>query len=657
MTYQGQTGTTSTGIDPAYVPDREVFDAYTHQQIWDLARERLVPAELRRVADAWDRAADALESAFDEHARDITRLSGEWSGIAAAAAVHAATALVRAGGDTAGVCRVLGQLMTANADAAESVRTAVPPPPEPYRPDPDPAVEAATGAQRRATYNLAAAAATAAAQDAMTFGYNPAIPASGDSVPRFPAVVTTAPESPAVSVVSGSRGATTPSTEPGAAVGSDPGSPKADPPGPTTPHTDGNSAPGRTGDEPQPLFGNDSAPTPTTPEDGSRPPRTPSDSAPEAGAAEPSAEFPQPADPPAPDPSESTETPAAETAPAAGSAPDTHPARSEPAVQPATVPADRGTGPVGSPGTTDLSPRSPANPPTPATVAPIPPGPGPAGSVHTSPPSVSGGAAPPPHIGPAGGPPAPAHAQGSNTPQYRPAPSPPPAVTNGPGTASVSAPGSAPGAPAPASGTSAADTAGNPLPEAGNPASNGPGSAAPSNRVALSEAGFDRPGRTWPDGPETPAGAEPGITGPGAPVAPAPTASGLHAVAGTAAVPYFPDPAIRPPAGHIDPVAEPPLPGNREALGPAGTGLEGSRTEGHENTGARPVRLVPTGVPLPPTVGTPPPRPVDSERSSPDYLHAPNEELTATDPKVPPVLGEYTGTERAERGDPGGGSR
>src|SRR5690606_38311935 len=50
VTYQGQTGTTDTGTDPAYVPDREVFDAYTHRQIWDLARERLAPAELRRVA-------------------------------------------------------------------------------------------------------------------------------------------------------------------------------------------------------------------------------------------------------------------------------------------------------------------------------------------------------------------------------------------------------------------------------------------------------------------------------------------------------------------------------------------------------------------------------------------------------------------------------
>ncbi|WP_280508508.1 hypothetical protein [Nocardia flavorosea] len=62
-------------------------------------------------------------------------------------------------------------------------------------------------------------------------------------------------------------------------------------------------------------------------------------------------------------------------------------------------------------------------------------------------------------------------------------------------------------------------------------------------------------------------------------------------------------------------------------------------------------------MPLPSTAGVPPSRPADPERASPDYLHAPNEALTASDPRVPPVLGEYTEAERAEHDDPGGGSR
>ncbi|MFD4403585.1 hypothetical protein ACFWPH_12555 [Nocardia sp. NPDC058499] len=564
MTYQGQTGTTSTGTDPAYVPDREVFDAYTHQQIWDLARERLAPAELRRVADAWGRTADALESAFDEHARELTRLSAEWSGIAAAAAMQAATALVQAGDDTVEVCRAVRHLMTANSDAAESVRAAIPPPPEPYRPDPDSAVEAATGGQRRTTYNLAAAAATATAQDAMAFGYNPTIPASGDSVPRFPAVVATAPEGPGIPAVS--------RRDPGTDTGATPGAPETDPPESAPSHIDGATAPvsDRVGDGPQPSPGNDAAPMPTVAENESQSAGARSDSSPEAGspadASGPPAESPQPDNTPAPDSSRHPDAPAADTAPAASSAPGAEPTRSEPAVQPSAAPVDRGTGTTGNPGVTDLSPRSPASPTTtgaaapplagpgaatPIPAVPGPAGPAPAGPVPTSPPGPTGGGAGPGH-GSAGGPPGPA--PGSNTPQHR----------------SASA-----------------------IPPAGS---------------------------------------------------------------GPAAAPYSHAPSVRTPAGHPEPV-HPPLPGQREALGPAGTGPNSSTAEGHDHPGQRPIRLVPTGMPLPSTAGAPPARPPDSERTSPDYLHTANEELTATEPRVPPVLGEYTETERAERGDPGAGNR
>ncbi len=727
MTYQGQTGTTSTGTEPAYVPDREVFDAYTHQQIWDLARERLAPAELRRVADAWGRTADALESAFDEHARELNRLSGEWSGIAAGAATQAAAALVQAADGTVEVCRALRHLMTANSDAAESLRAAIPPPPEPYRPDPDAAVEAATGAQRRTAHNLATAAATAAAQDAMTFGYNPAIPASGDSVPRFPAVVATAPESTGTAPVPERGSAPAPSSGPGTAVGADPESPDNDSPGSTTSQIDGDTAPltlpGRVADGPQPSPGNPPAPAPSAPENESQPAGIPADPSPEPGSPAESpvsqGASPQPDNPPGPGSPQPPDTPTADTSPAAASAPDTRHARSEPAVQPSSAPADRGTGPATGPGVTDLSPRSPASPPTTGPTAPIPPGPsasipipagpGPAGPAPAGPvppsPSATGGGAAPGHSSPTGGTSGPAHAPGTNTPQHRPAAGIQPTFTGGPGAAPGTPPAYAPGSTAPAPGTAPAtgnerspQTAGNSAsiaqaPPCGagpeGPSRNGPGAAAYDGSVTASStpsegaapSGSESAGTTGAGGPgpghigcgtpphtESDPGAPGGSqnqarTGPetaglDAPVVRAPAASGsTTAPPGPVAVPYSPDPSIRTPAGHADPVVHPPLPGEREPLGPAGTGPNGSTAEGHEHPGQRPVRLVPAGMPLPSTAGVPPSRPADPERASPDYLHAPNEALTASDPRVPPVLGEYTEAERAEHDDPGGGSR
>src|SRR5690606_2667370 len=250
--------------------------------------------------------------------------------------------------------------------------------------------------------------------------------------------------------------------------------------------------------------------------------------------------------------------------------------------------------------------------------APIPPGPGPAGPapagpVPSSPPGTTGGGAAPGHGSSTGGTSGPAHAPGTSTPLHRPAAGIQPNYTGGPGAAPGTPPGYAPGATAPSSGTPAAT---------GNEKS--PGGA----------------GSTVPDAP---------------PVVRAPTTSGATAAPGQAAVPQSPDPSVRAPAGHTEP-ADPPLPGQREALGPAGTGPNSSTTEGHDHAGQRPGRLVPTGMPLPSSAGVPATRPPDSERTSPDYLHAANEELTATEPRVPPVLGEHTETERAERGVPGGGS-
>ncbi|MGY2062650.1 hypothetical protein ACW9HQ_47855, partial [Nocardia gipuzkoensis] len=51
-------------VDPPYVPDREVFGAFTHQEIWDLVHESLDPMALGRVADAWRRQAELVGEAF-----------------------------------------------------------------------------------------------------------------------------------------------------------------------------------------------------------------------------------------------------------------------------------------------------------------------------------------------------------------------------------------------------------------------------------------------------------------------------------------------------------------------------------------------------------------------------------------------------------------
>ncbi len=155
---------------------------------------------------------------------------------------------------------------------------------------------------------------------------------------------------------------------------------------------------------------------------------------------------------------------------------------------------------------------------------------------------------------------------------------------------------------------------------------------------------------------------------------PAPTATGnrpgpsLPAVGPDIAAPAVPGPSTLTGAGPAGPEfngSDPGAPGTtrpggptgREPLGPAGTATEspGSRAGEHEHPAGRPARLVPAGVPLP-TGTAAPARTAGDERSSPDYLHAPNEDLTATEPMVPPVLGEYTEAERTERADPGGGS-
>ncbi|WP_416564358.1 hypothetical protein [Nocardia testacea] len=600
MAQQGQPGTAGAGTDPAYVPDREVFGGYTHQQIWDLVHEALAPADLSRLADTWGHTATAVETAFDEYVRDLTRFSGDWSGLAAVGAAEAAAAFVRAGDDAVAVCRVVEQKLAADSAAAEAVRAAIPPPPAPYLPDPDPAVEAATGAQRRMAYNTAAAALTAQAQDAMAFGYNPTIPASGDAVPRFtPAVAGASDEEPpgAGSPPRPDTLTTPPSPEygPGRTPPAGAAAPPPPAPGPGgTPEGPAHgSAPEGTGPDP-------GAPVAVRGGEGGAPPvaapwpageTAPAESSPGAPAASPDAT----ASPPV----------AVAAAPDAPASPaDSAALPADPATLPAgtaTLPADTATPHAGtatlSAGTamplsgTAIGPSSPAESNTAGSVGTTTP---PAAAAQSTAPTADRGAA-----GLTG-----ARGQG---PAAQPV-----------GIADRSEPGPAPAAPPPrppaAAGWSPADT------------------VRGTDTAPAAPLGGHRPG---PGTSSTPPTTQP--------VAPA-TDSGAA-------------PAQR--TGQVEQIARsvparPTTEAARESPGPAGTGADPAVTERSEHL---PRTVRPSGFPLPAAPGPAPSRAPDRERSSPDYLHAPNEQLTATQPTVPPVFGEYTGTEDPDRTRPGGGNR
>ncbi|MEU8894730.1 hypothetical protein [Nocardia sp. NPDC048505] len=173
------------GTDPAYVPDRESFDAYTHQEIWDQVHEALDPAALGRTADGWGAAAQTLAESFDAFAVAVRREFGEWGGVAAASARASTEEFIEAGAAAQQVCGEVRRLMEGNSAAAQKVRDAIPAPPAAYVPHPDPVVEVVEGGPRKMAHDIAAADALADAQDALTFLYNSTLVASGDAVPAF----------------------------------------------------------------------------------------------------------------------------------------------------------------------------------------------------------------------------------------------------------------------------------------------------------------------------------------------------------------------------------------------------------------------------------------------------------------------------------------
>ncbi|WP_024801918.1 hypothetical protein [Nocardia sp. BMG51109] len=179
-------GETRDEFDPPYVPDREVFGAFSHRELWDRVHETLDPGALGEAADAWRRNADLVGEAFRAFSDSTNAEFARWAGRARDAAQRATRDLVARGNAVAEACATLHRLLESDAEAAQGIRDAIPPPPPAYRPLDDPAAEAVHGGPRRMEHDLHTAAALAAARDAMTYVYNPTLPPSGDRVPRFP---------------------------------------------------------------------------------------------------------------------------------------------------------------------------------------------------------------------------------------------------------------------------------------------------------------------------------------------------------------------------------------------------------------------------------------------------------------------------------------
>ncbi|WP_280391234.1 hypothetical protein, partial [Nocardia wallacei] len=142
--------------DPPYVPDRELFGAHTHQELWDHVHEALDPGALGQAADAWHRNAELVGEAFRAFSDSTDAEFARWSGQARDAALRATRALVARGTAMSEVCAAVHRLLESDAEAAQAIRDAIPPPPPPYQPLEDPVAEAVHGGRRRMEYDLRA---------------------------------------------------------------------------------------------------------------------------------------------------------------------------------------------------------------------------------------------------------------------------------------------------------------------------------------------------------------------------------------------------------------------------------------------------------------------------------------------------------------------
>lgn len=172
-------------LDPAYVPDRESFDGFSHTEIWHNVHEQLNPTALAQTSGSWKSVAEALQPAFDTFKAAIDRELASWSGTFAPTAQQATTEFVKAGQHAVDTAGGVSELMDLNSQAATVVKGAIPSLPAAYVPAPDSVEESFLGGMRRAQWQQHASDLEAEAQDAMTNLYNPTMPASGDNVRRF----------------------------------------------------------------------------------------------------------------------------------------------------------------------------------------------------------------------------------------------------------------------------------------------------------------------------------------------------------------------------------------------------------------------------------------------------------------------------------------
>ncbi|MEV5651894.1 hypothetical protein AB0L57_26925 [Nocardia sp. NPDC052254] len=173
-----------SAYDPPYVPDREMYGAHSHDQLWNLVHEALDPTALGEVASAWQYQAEAVGAAFRTFADTCRGEFAHWSGRARAAAEPMTETFIATGATTAETCALLRRVLEADAEAAQAIRDALPEPRD-YLPLSDSVAEAVHGGVRRMAHDIAAAAALADTRDIMTFRYNSTLAASGDRIPRF----------------------------------------------------------------------------------------------------------------------------------------------------------------------------------------------------------------------------------------------------------------------------------------------------------------------------------------------------------------------------------------------------------------------------------------------------------------------------------------
>src|SRR6266581_3840792 len=120
------TGFGPAGTDPAYVADREQFNGYTHQQIWDRVHEKIDPGALGQIASHWSDRAQKVHDLFDTYGQGVKRELAEWSGAFATSAQQSANTFLTASGDAHDTALTVQRLMELNSSAAQNVRASIP---------------------------------------------------------------------------------------------------------------------------------------------------------------------------------------------------------------------------------------------------------------------------------------------------------------------------------------------------------------------------------------------------------------------------------------------------------------------------------------------------------------------------------------------------